>query len=220
MASSDVLRPSNLIQQAPYIHHPSILYGNPPGIASGPFVSPVLVVPAVVAPPLQTQLHHGCGMMVSHATPNGNLVNCQNNMESQGGCVQWVCLVTGEGVSVPVRASYPGTYVKTCEECRRVEDYNAECVNWSCECVRICQVCKRIMIMMWAYQGLLVCWCCVTVFAGVCQGVSVCCVVRQCLLGYVGVSVSCGVCQCLLWYVKTLTPPDIPQQTLIHTTRH
>ena len=47
-------------------------------------------------------------MMVSHATPNGNLVNCQNNMESQGGCVQWVCLVRGEGVSVPGRASYPG----------------------------------------------------------------------------------------------------------------
>ena len=108
MASSNVMRPSNLIQQAPYIHHPSILYGNPPGIASGPFVSPVPVVPAVVAPPLQTQLHHGCGMMVSHATPNGDLVNCQNNMESQGGCVQWVCLVRGEGVSVPGRASYPG----------------------------------------------------------------------------------------------------------------
>ena len=88
MASSDVMRPSNLIQQTPYIHHPSILYGNSPGIASGPFVSPVPVVPAVVAPPLQTQLHH--------------------NMESQGGCVQWVCLVRGEGVSVPVRASYPG----------------------------------------------------------------------------------------------------------------
>ena len=108
MAFSDVMRPSNLIQQTPYIHHPSILYANPPGIASGPFVSPVPVVPAVVAPPLQTQLHHGCGMMVSHATPNGNPVNCQNNMESQGGCVQWVCLVRGEGVSVPVRASYPG----------------------------------------------------------------------------------------------------------------
>ena len=108
VASSDVMRPSNFIQQTPYIHHPSILYGNPPGIASGPFVSPVPVVPAVVAPPLQTQLHHGCGMVVSHATPNGNLVNCQNNMESQGGCVQWVCLVRGEGVSVPGRASYPG----------------------------------------------------------------------------------------------------------------
>ena len=71
MASSDVMRPSNLIQQAPYIHHPSILYGNPPGIASGSFVSPVPVVPAVVAP------HR-------------------------------VCLVRGEGVSVPGRASYPG----------------------------------------------------------------------------------------------------------------
>ena len=193
MASSDVMRPSNLIQQAPYIHHPSILYGNPPGIASGSFVSPVPVVPAVVAPPLQTQLHHGCGMMVvSHATPNGNPVNCQNNMESQGGCVQWVCLVRGEGVSVPGRASYPG--MSKCGECRCVnEEYNAECVNWLCECVGICQVCKTIMYcndvgisgavgvlvvcvsVCWVMSGgVSVLWC-VSVFAGVCQGVSVSC---------------------------------------------
>ena len=66
-------------------------------------------------------------MMVSHATPNGNPVNCQNNMESQGVCVQWVCLVGGEGVSVPVRASYPDMSKRG--ECRRVEEYNAECVN-------------------------------------------------------------------------------------------
>ena len=57
MASSDVVRPSNLIQQTPYIHHPSILYGNPPGIASGQFVNPVSVALAVVAWSLQTQLH-------------------------------------------------------------------------------------------------------------------------------------------------------------------
>ena len=144
VASSDVMRPSNLIQQTPYLHHPSILYGTPPGIASGPFVSPLPVVPAVVAPPLQTQLHHGCGMVVSHGTPNGNPVNCQNNMESQGGCGQWACLVRGESVRVPGRASFLSRYVEPCEECRCVEEYKAECVNWLCECVGICPVCTRI----------------------------------------------------------------------------
>ena len=33
--------------------------------------------------------------------------------------------------------------------------------------------------MMWAYQGLLVCWWCVSVFARVCQRVSVSCGVRE-----------------------------------------
>ena len=88
-------------------------------------------------------------MMVSHATPNGNPVNCQNNMESQGGCVQWVCLVRGEGVSVPVRASYPGM-LKHVKSVGVLMKNNAECVNWSCECARICQVCMRIKVMMWA----------------------------------------------------------------------
>ena len=85
VASSDVVRPSNRIQQTPYIHHPSILYGNPPGIVSGQLVNPVSVVPTVVAPPLQTQLHHGCSVVVSQTVPKGNAVNCQSNIESQGG---------------------------------------------------------------------------------------------------------------------------------------
>ena len=104
MTSSDVMRPSNLIQQTPYIHQPSILCGNPPGIASGQLVNPVSVVPTVVAPPLQTQLHHGCGVVVSQTVPNGNAVNCQSSMESQGWCGKWVCLESCEGV-------------EGCEEC-------------------------------------------------------------------------------------------------------
>ena len=91
VASSDVVRPSNLIQQTPYLHHPSILYGNPLGITSSQLVNPVSVVPAVVAPPLQTQLHHGCVLLVSQIMPNGNTVNCQSNMDRKvgvtSGCV-------------------------------------------------------------------------------------------------------------------------------------
>ena len=50
--------------------------------------------------------------------------------------------------------------------------------------------------MMWAYQGLLVCWWCVSVFAGVCPGgVSVLCCVSVFAGVCQGVSVSCGVCQ-------------------------
>ena len=115
VASSDVVRPSNLIQQTPYIHHPSILYGNPPGITSGQLVNPVSVVPTVVAPPLQTQLHHGCGVVVSQTVPNGNAVNCQSSMESQGGCGKWVCLESCEGVSERVR--FLSRCVEGCEEC-------------------------------------------------------------------------------------------------------
>ena len=100
-------QPSNVLRCSETVHsystgalHPSpiILYGNP-GMASGQFVNPLSVAPAVVAPPLQTQLHHRGGVVVSHATPNGNPVNCQSNMEPQGGCGKWVCLVSCEGVS-------------------------------------------------------------------------------------------------------------------------
>ena len=66
-------------------------------MASGQFVNPLSVVPAVVAPPLQTQLHHRGGVVVSHATPNGNPVNCQSNMEPQGGCAKCVCVVSCKG---------------------------------------------------------------------------------------------------------------------------
>ena len=43
--------------------------------------------PAVVAPPLQTQLHHGCSVVVSNAVTNGNPVHGQSNMEAPGVCV-------------------------------------------------------------------------------------------------------------------------------------
>ena len=72
-------------------------------MASGQFVNPLSVAPAVVAPPLQTQLHHRGGVVVSHATPNGNPVN----LSKQHGATRWVCQV---GVSWVVRAcqEYPG----------------------------------------------------------------------------------------------------------------
>ena len=41
-----------------------------------------------VAPPLQTQLHHGCSVVVSNAVTNGNPVHGQSNMEAPGGCVR------------------------------------------------------------------------------------------------------------------------------------
>ena len=44
--------------------------------------------PAVVVPPLQTQLHHGCSVVVSNAVTNGNPVHGQSNMEALGGCVK------------------------------------------------------------------------------------------------------------------------------------
>ena len=62
-------------------------------MAAGQFVSPLLVVPAVVAPPLQTQLHHGCSVVVSNAVTNGNPVHGQSNMEAPGGCVRGVSRV-------------------------------------------------------------------------------------------------------------------------------
>ena len=55
--------------------------------------------------------------MVPHATPNGNPVNCQNNMESQGGCVKWVVRVCRE---------YPGIgvlkYQRSVVACQKVSD--------------------------------------------------------------------------------------------------
>ena len=113
MSSFDVVIPFNLIQQMPYIHHSFVLYGNPLGMASSLFENPV-PVPAVVTPPLQTQLHHRCGMVMSHATPNGNPVNCQNNMESQGGCGKWVCIVRYEGVSDTTSFPCVSKCVKCC----------------------------------------------------------------------------------------------------------
>ena len=44
--------------------------------------------PAVVAPPLQTQVHHGCSVVVSNAVTNGNPVHGQSNMEAPGECVR------------------------------------------------------------------------------------------------------------------------------------
>ena len=44
--------------------------------------------PAVVVPPLQTQLHHGCSVVMSNAVTNGNPVHGQSNMEAPGGCVR------------------------------------------------------------------------------------------------------------------------------------
>ena len=55
------------------------------------FVSPLIVLPvdpAVVAPPLQTQLHHGCSVVVSNAVTNGNPVHGQSNNEAPGGYVR------------------------------------------------------------------------------------------------------------------------------------
>ena len=55
------------------------------------------------------------------------------------------------------------------------EEYNAECVNWFCECARICQVCKTIMycndVGISGAVGVLVV--CVSVCWGMSGGVSV-----------------------------------------------
>ena len=94
--------------------------------ASSQLVNPVSVVPTVVAPPLQTQLHHGCGVVVSQTVPNGNAVNCQSSVESHGGCGKWVCLESCEGVSG--RVMFLSRRVVGCEEC-------IKCYQ---ECVRVC----------------------------------------------------------------------------------
>ena len=53
----------------------------------------------MVAPPLQTHLHHGCSVVVSNAVTNGNPALGQSNMEALGGCVKVRVRSVYEGVS-------------------------------------------------------------------------------------------------------------------------
>ena len=53
----------------------------------------------------QTQLHHGCSVVVSNAVTNGNPGHGQSNMEAPGGCVRGrvsrVCVRTSLGCVCP-----------------------------------------------------------------------------------------------------------------------
>ena len=63
----------------------------------------------MVAPPLQTQLHHGCSVVVSNAVTNRNPGIGQSNMEAPGGCVKVRVRSVYEGV--------PGVCGGLCVEC-------------------------------------------------------------------------------------------------------
>ena len=111
----------------------------------------------MVAPPLQTQLHHGCSVVVSQTVPNGNAVNCQSNMESQGGCGEWVCLESCE-VCLGESGSYQGVLrdVKSVSsDIRNVSGYvnckvkeanvvEAHCYALQCRRIDCEQLCSNI----------------------------------------------------------------------------